>query len=219
MRRIANRNLPESLGELLAKELAPVVVIVDCQNDFAAPEGHFAKAGVDVAGIRGRLPKIAEFLAGARSAGIPVIHVHQLTLPNGASDSDAWLHFKTRTGRAPNYTLPGSWGAKPLSGFEPVGEEPVVFKYRPDAFLRTNMEHVLAALRCRTIVVCGMFTEGCVESTVRSASHRDYYVVVAEDAVASVRLDRHEASLALMRERYTVSSSLEILDAFLVTRQ
>jgi nicotinamidase-related amidase len=50
-----------------------------------------------------------------------------------------------------------------------------------------------------------------VESTVRSAAHHDYYTVVAVDAVASSNTAYHDASLELMRNRFVVATSGDIL--------
>jgi isochorismate hydrolase len=60
-------------------------------------------------------------------------------------------------------------------------------------------------------VICGCTTEGCVESTARDALFNDYYVVLAEDCVASDDALQHQASLFLMRHRFDVASSANIL--------
>ena len=122
------------------------------------------------------------------------------------------MHFKTRSGRDPEYCLPNSWGAAPLDGFEPQHNEIVITKFRPDAFLGTNLQQVLRATGHKTTIFAGLFTEGCVESTVHSASYRDHFVVVAEGAVASAIRARHDASLDLMRARFSLCSSTDILN-------
>ena len=219
MRTVQGRSLPETADELLAPEMRPVLLIIDVQNDFADPDGHFARAGSDVSDIQSALPSIGSLISGARASGLPVIHIHQNTLPDGKSDSDAWLRFKTRSGRAPDYTLPGSWGAEAVPSCAPETEEPVVVKFRPDGFLGTNLDRILQENGHRTVVVCGLFTEGCIESTVRSASYRDHYVIVAADAVASAIPALHAGSLALMRSRYPVLPADEILSAFRKSRK
>jgi nicotinamidase-related amidase len=57
-----------------------------------------------------------------------------------------------------------------------------VFKTACDAFLRTNLQDQLQERRVDRLVVCGLQTEYCVDSTVRSALARGYEVVVASDA-------------------------------------
>lgn len=214
MKIVMGRDIPTDPDELFARARNPALLMIDVQNDFAHADGHFARSGSDLRLIEQSLPAMKSLLDKARAAGLAVVHVHQSTLPDGLSDSDAWLHFKTRTGRSPDYCLPGSWGAAPVSGFEARSTEPVVIKFRPDAFLGTALDRILAAGGHQTVVVAGLFTEGCVESTVRSASYRDHFVVVAEDAVASAIADRHAASLGLMRERYSVFPAAELLDFY-----
>jgi nicotinamidase-related amidase len=57
----------------------------------------------------------------------------------------------------------------------------------------------------------GCTTEGCVESTARDALFNDYYVVIAEDCVASDDPAQHDASLLLMRHRFDIASGDDIL--------
>ena len=64
-----------------------------------------------------------------------------------------------------------------------------------------------------SVIIVGTTTEGCVESTVRSASYRDYYVVVVEDAVASPNAELHEGSLRLFHARYPTHHSARVLEA------
>ena len=202
-------SVPVTLDELVVRRRSALVVI-DVQNDFAHPQGHFARSGLDLSMIDATLPRIRRVLLEARALNIPIIHVNQNTLPDGASDSLAWVWFKTRSGRAPNYTLAGTWGAEPVEGFGPEPGEPTLIKFRPDAFLYTELELLLRARGIETLIICGLFTEGCVESTVRSASYRDFFVVVVEDAVASCVRDLHEGSLRLMKTRYPVCPWSEI---------
>src|SRR5260221_14065739 len=74
---------------------------------------------------------------------------------------------------------------------------------RLDMLLRSN--------NIKTVIMTGCTTEGCVESTARDALFNDYYVVLPEDCVASDDLRQHEASLFLMRHRFDVVSSEDIL--------
>jgi nicotinamidase-related amidase len=62
----------------------------------------------------------------------------------------------------------------------------------------------------KTVVVCGCTTEGCVESTARDAMFNDFYVVIAEDCVASDDRAQHDASMLLMRHRFDMAAGDEI---------
>jgi len=62
-----------------------------------------------------------------------------------------------------------------------------------------------------SVIVTGCTTEGCVESTARDALFNDYYVVVPSDCVASDDRAQHDASMLLMRHRFDIATSDEIL--------
>ena len=210
MRQIEGKDVYDSLEEMIAPAHT-AVISVDIQNDFCHPEGHFARYGKDLSLTIERLPTMVSFVRESQSLGIPVIFIRQITIPGGHSDSPAWLRFKTRDGKDPNYTVPGTFGWNFVAGLEPGGNDTVVEKTRPDSFLNTHLDRVLRARGIETVVVLGVNTEGCVESTVRSASYRDYYTVVVEDALGSPSRERHEASLGLYRARYPIHTAAEIL--------
>lgn len=92
------------------------------------------------------------------------------------------------------------------------GSEPVVRKYRSSGFWGTNLDLVLRSNGIKTVVVTGCTTEGCLESTARDAMFCDYYVVVATGCVGSDDREQHDASMLLMRHRFHLAASDEIMD-------
>ncbi|MBT4740557.1 MAG: cysteine hydrolase, partial [Rhodospirillaceae bacterium] len=74
----------------------------------------------------------------------------------------------------------------------------IVDKNRPSSFYATNLETILNGLDVDSLVVCGVTTNCCVESTVRDASHRDYKTFVVQDAVAELDDERNEVALKSM---------------------
>jgi nicotinamidase-related amidase len=85
-----------------------------------------------------------------------------------------------------------------------------VRKYRSSGFWGTNLDMLLRSNGIKTVVVGGCTTEGCVESTARDAMFNDFYVVIAEDCVASDDKAQHEASMLLMRHRFDMAAGDEI---------
>lgn len=211
MREIMGVSVLDTLAELVDPAHAALVVI-DVQNDFCHPDGHFARHGRDMTLMGERLPTMVETIRAAQALGVFTVLVRQETLPEGRSDSPAWLRFKTRDGKTSEYTLPGSWGWDFVEGVAPGPGDAIVTKYRPDAFVRTDLEQLLLDRGVKTAVILGCTTEGCVESTVRGASYRDFYVVVVEDAVATNDRTLHEGSMRLMKARYPMVSSADVLD-------
>jgi ureidoacrylate peracid hydrolase len=213
MKSIKGRLVYDTLEELVNPKHTAVVA-VDIQNDFCHPDGHFARHGKDVTPIAAKVPTMVSFVTKSQTLGLRIIFVRQCTLPDGRSDSPAWLRFKTRDGKTPDYTLPHTWGWELVDGMVVRPQDWVVEKYRPDAFLHTCLDQMLRANGIEPVVILGTTTEGCVESTIRSASYHDYYVVVVRDAVASPNPILHEGSMRLFEARYPLATSQEILAAF-----
>jgi nicotinamidase-related amidase len=148
-----------------------------------------------------------------------VIHVQNTALAEGRSDSPAQVRFNLRMHAAARrggppltYTVPGTSGHEFVRELAPEGSEPVVRKYRSSGFWGTNLDLVLRSNGIKTVVVTGCTTEGCVESTARDAMFCDYYVVVATDCVGSDDREQHDASMLLMRHRFDLAASDEIMD-------
>jgi nicotinamidase-related amidase len=117
---------------------------------------------------------------------------------------------------------PGTWGAQFVDGIEPVGNELVVPKHRFSAFVDTRLEQMLRSNGIRTMILAGVTTNCCVESTARDATMFDYYVVIPEDCVAvkDVNRDLHDASLESMRMYFgLVEPSERVLEAWVTERR
>ena len=149
---LAGKQIYDSVEEM-AQPGHTALVVVDVTNDFCAPDGYFAKEGYDTSMILDMMPSLLALLASAREAGVLVIHVQNTVLPNGLSDSGAFIRFKSKhVGRLPVYTVKGTRGWEFFEGFEPVEGEPVISKHRPSAFVSTDLDRLLRVARHR---VCG----------------------------------------------------------------
>jgi nicotinamidase-related amidase len=106
----------------------------------------------------------------------------------------------------------GTEGQQIIPELAPKPGDVIVRKYRSSGFWGTNLDMLLRSNAIKSIVVTGATTEGCVESTARDGLFNDYYVIVPEDCVASDDPAQHDASLLLMRHRFDVVPSSEILE-------
>jgi len=140
------------------------------------------------------------------------VFIQQTTLPNGLSDSPAWLFFKNRDGHDPEYTLQGSWGHDFVEGITPLPHEPVIPKHRSSGLVRTTLDLTLHAGHIQALLFTGVATEGCVEATLRDATYYDYFVAIVEDCVASKYRTQHECSLSVMRKRHPVLRARDVID-------
>lgn len=161
------------------------VLVIDMQNDFCHADGASAKffAG-DVAINQSVAEPINAFLATARRAGLPVVHVKTETMTETASRAQ---RTKAVAAAIPGFSVTsmcgqGSWGAEPW-GVEPEPGDTVVVKHWYSAFADTRLDLVLRTLGVETVVLTGVTANVCVESTARDAFFADYNVVVVRDLV------------------------------------
>ena len=189
------------------------LVVVDMQNAFCRDEGSTALIGLDAARLKAAVAPCLRLLDGVRALGLPVIFTRYAYRPDYADGGILVRYLVPALGRA-DHLAAGSWDAALLDEFAPRPTEVVVDKNRPSAFYAPAMEAALARLDVDTLVVCGVTTSCCVESTVRDASQRDYKVFVARDAVAEMDEARHSASLATMGALFADLGSVDdILDS------
>lgn len=200
-----------------AQRFAPAhtaLLIIDMQKDFCL-EGYGAfRAGRDISAAQEAALGIARLLGTARKAAVPVAHVGFWTLPGNLSDSGPWLAQRRRsTQSSDNLCIAGSEGAEFIDELAPADGEWVVRKHRYSAFTGTDLDLLLRSRRIRSLVVTGVSTNACVESTLRAAFELDYYICVPPDATGSWDRALHEATLANVNHRFGVTLTVdEIVD-------
>lgn len=209
MRLVYGLEVFETLEEVL-RPRHTALLVVDMQRDFCSPEGHFDQSGKDLSMTRAIVPRLTGLVEEARRAGALVVFIQNTTLPNGLSDSPAWIYGHLKTGlrlegTAP-YTLEGSEGQEIIPELAPRPSEPVVKKFRSSAFHNTVLDSLLKSRGIQSVVVTGVVTQGCVLATWRDATFHDYYTAVVPDCVASYKPDLHDAALKIMAMRDAPSS-------------
>lgn len=212
MREIAGRQVFDTLDEIIDPRHTALLV-VDMQNDFCEPEGVFGKSGADTSRIRKVVPAISSLLEGARSAGSKRIfmrHTHESDLSN-LSPARLSFYAMLYGGANPYHAIRSTWGHRIIDDLSPLPGETTIDKGRSSSFIGTNLDMVLRSNGICSVIVTGMATHACVESTARDAGFFDYYVVVVKDAVADYRADLHEASLLTLAQRVILADSSEII--------
>ena len=189
------------------------LLIIDMQHDFCSPKGLFDRIGKDLSMMRPAVKRVASLVETARNVGVTPIFIQNQWLPNNRAVSGSFLRFMIyKQGMDPKEgcTVSGSWGAEilPETGIRP--DDIVVQKWRPSAFRSTNLDMVLRCNNIRSVVLTGVITQGCVESTARDAMFHDYYTVVVKDCVATYNRDLHDASLKVMGSRFDMISADEL---------
>lgn len=95
---------------------------------------------------------------------------------------------------------------------QPVGDEIVVTKTTDSALTGTNLRLILHNLGIKTVICCGIFTDQCVSSTVRSLADESYGVIVLDDCCAAATDELHAKELEIINMIYChVMTSRELL--------
>ena len=169
------------------------LLVIDMQNDFCAPGGHTeVNLGKDVADCQAVVGPIERLAASARRAGVLVVWIKA---DYDRAHLSPPIHARqVARGIADAYCVSGSWGAE-LYRLRPGDGDLVMEKHRHSAFIGTELDQILRDRGIRTVVVAGVQTHVCVESSLRDASARGYYVVVPGDCVGSFDRDLHDKTL------------------------
>jgi ureidoacrylate peracid hydrolase len=97
--------------------------------------------------------------------------------------------------------LTGSWGAD-FHAVRPAAGEPVVIKHRYSAVPNTGLVTLLEQRRIRSVLLAGVATDTCVESTARDLYFIDYYVTLVADCCAAASSSDHEGALRRFERDY-----------------
>ena len=181
------------------------LLMIDFQRDFVDPGGFGEALGNDVSLLRRAVPPAERVLEAARRRGLLVIHTREGHRPDLTDCPPA---KKARGRLKAGIGDPGPMGRILVRGEEghdivkelyPVEGEPVVDKPGKGAFFATDLDGILKNRGIRQLVVCGVTTEVCVNTTVREANDRGFNCVVLEDCVGSYFPEFQRAALAMIK--------------------
>lgn len=200
----------------LEERIAPehtALLIIDMQKDLVLDGFLCDLAGRDLTATRSVIPNLQRLLGAARASGATVGHVGFWTLPGHASDSGPWLAQRRRSTYSSDVLcMADSEGAEFIDELSPQDGELVIHKHRYSAFKGTDLDLLLRAKDIRTVIVTGVSTNVCVESTLRDAFETGYYVVIPDDATASWDMNLHAATLQTVTHRFgLVASTADIV--------
>ncbi len=170
------------------------LLIIDMQNSFLSARGSMAAIGLPPAELQPALAGCVKLADAARAAGVPVIYTRYVYLPD-YSDAGLLPTELVPAMREVNALAAGSWDAEIVPELTPQPGDLVIDKSRPSAFYGTRLEPVLTSRGIRSLVIAGVTTNICVETTARDAGQRDYRVHVVRDATAEFDPARHEHAL------------------------
>jgi ureidoacrylate peracid hydrolase len=201
----------ESPLRTLSDQVDPKVaalLVIDMQNDFCHPEGVSGKRGRALTMTIEMAPRLEAFIKACRGARMPVIFVK--TIHHPWTDSASWVR-RLEKDSGDSVCRPGTWGAEFYAGIQPAEGEIVITKHRYSAFLGTNLDLILRSTGIRSLLISGVGTNVCVESTLRDGYMRDYYIVMLEDCVGATNRELHQATLKNVNLHFgTVTESNQV---------
>ncbi|MFW5890893.1 MAG: cysteine hydrolase [bacterium] len=167
--------------------MRPALVIIDMQQYFFRSEERREK-------LSELISYINELIDIAHHKNIPIYQI--LTIHK--SDKSTWNIVMKRH----NFSvlIEGSKEAKLLSEIKYDDSQKNIVKTRQSAFIRTNFEEELTEKNIDTLILCGVFTYGCVGRTAVDAYERDFNVIVAKEACFSHVKNQEKAMLEVIEE-------------------
>lgn len=166
----------------LNKDSAALLVI-DMQRFFLDPGSPtFTCGGLAI------LPTLKSLIEAFREAKRPVIYTRHVHHPDrlDVGIMEWWWE---------GMCLEGSPESEISPDIAPLPNEKVILKHRYSAFYNTDLETVLRCLKIEDLVVAGIMTNLCCESTARDAYFRDYRVFFLADGTGTINEEMHLASL------------------------
>jgi nicotinamidase-related amidase len=173
------------------------LLLIDMQNGFISPKGSIARIGFPIELLHAAVAPCQALLAAARAAGMLIAHTRYVYKP-GLTDGGIMVDEMLPELRRESALIAGSWDADIIPELTPAPGEAVFDKNRPSALLNTGLEAWLKANAIRRVIIAGVTTSCCVETSVRDLSQRDYRVLIATDACAEYDEERHRVGLRTM---------------------
>jgi nicotinamidase-related amidase len=179
-----------------------LLLVMDMINDLVAEDGFGAKTyGVQI-GERNVLANVAAAIAAARRAKVAVGYVR---IGFSADYRECPPASPIFTGARKNGVFQlGSRGTQVHPAIAPEPQDFDIVKHRVSPFHATALEAILSANRIERIVMCGVSTNGVVQSGVRDAHDRDFEAVVLEDCCAGASPEEHRHAIACLDRFATI---------------
>jgi nicotinamidase-related amidase len=181
------------------------LLIIDMQRDFLEPEGFGEALGNDVSRLQAIVPAVKRLQTAFRDLGLPIFQTvegHQPDLsdcPKAKRDrgnSTLKIGDKGPMGRM---LVLGEPGNAIIPELAPLPQETVIPKPGKGAFYNTNLEFLLKTHNISHLIITGVTTEVCVQTTMREANDRGYECLLVEDATESYFPEFKQATLEMVR--------------------
>lgn len=181
------------------------LLVIDMQRDFCAMGGYADKAELDISNLRKPIPHIRQLLNTARTHDMLIIHTREghrsdlldCTPGKQARSTNAGASIGS-VGPMGRLLIRGEYGHDIIDELAPHAGEPVIDKPGYSAFQQTDLDIMLRNQNIQQLILTGVTTEVCIQSTLREAIDRGYDCITVSDACGSAYPELHDASLAMI---------------------
>ncbi|MBM2832756.1 MAG: rutB 1, partial [Dehalococcoidia bacterium] len=202
------------------------LLLIDMQNDFLSPEGMMAAKKVDMRPVRRIIEPARRVADGCRRAGVKVIYTQHVFRPDFSDLSQSWASIYLERpgtvgpgqkvgppGESLGSLVRGTWNAAIIPELVPQeGDIVVDSKHTYTAFYQTDLELILRKLGIETLLIGGVTTAVCVESTLRDAFFRGFRCVLLKDCTWEKTPELQAASETIVKMHFgMVTTSAEVL--------
>ncbi len=188
------------------------VLIVDLQNDFLHAKGAYGRSGTSSPYIAALPSKVAPLLDVVRKAGGWIISTQFTLVPGKNGEPFISDHLqKLRPFLTKGDFTPSGWGHSLVEELQPA--DITIEKVAYSAFYQSRLDFAISRARIKTLMVCGIVTNGGVASTVRDAHVRDIHTITLEDGCAAFSKKTHDvsiSSLATVGEVMSIANAIQL---------
>ncbi|MEJ0096998.1 MAG: isochorismatase family cysteine hydrolase [Bauldia sp.] len=195
------------------------LIVIDMQRDFVEPGGFGDTLGNDVTRLQAIVPTVGRLIGLFRAKGWPVIHTREGHKPD-LSDCPPAKRLRgnpsLRIGdRGPmgRILIQGEPGHSIVAELAPLPGETVIDKPGKGSFYATGLGDLLKRLKVTHLVVAGVTTEVCVQTTMREANDRGFECLLIEDATESYFPEFKASTLAMITAQGGIVGSVATLAA------
>jgi ureidoacrylate peracid hydrolase len=182
------------------------LIIVDMQRDFCCEGGTFDRRGFDIRPAQRLAKRLNSFLEEARKVLKHIIHLKMMKIPELASSVVDELYGRIKMKRSYDPAFAEPYEVIPRPG------DIVIPKYKYSGFFSTYLDQLLRSKGINTLIITGLATNVCVESTARDGFMREYYIVIPSDLTEGTSPEAKKWSLLNLDMFFgEVVSSNEIL--------
>ena len=203
-----NRILTDRLKAKL-NPASTALVIVDMQRGFCCEGGSFDRRGFDIRPAQMLAGRLNTFLMEARKVLKHIVHLKMMKIPELSSTVVDELYERLNIERSLDPAMAEFYEVIPQPG------DVVVPKYKYSGFVSTYLDQYLRSKGIRTLIITGIATNVCVESTARDGFMREYHVVIPSDLTEGTSAEAKKWSLKNLDMFFgEVVSSVEILESW-----